>query len=81
MITFFARAVCGCCNVEMHFESEESLKKAFNKVGLQSSATIIDDENTTHEGVDTFYGYWQDGQKEHDLSDLINQVNNAPRRL
>lgn len=48
----------------MRFESEETAKEAFSKVGLTSSGTIVDDEGEEHERVDTFYGFWEEDSEE-----------------
>jgi hypothetical protein len=59
-IEFFARADCGCCEVgPMIFVSEESALKAFEKIGLRNGGIIVDDAGETHEGIDTFYGFWR----------------------
>lgn len=49
---------CGCCYVKMKFKSISSANKAFKKAGLGLSMTIVDDKGVTHEGIDTFYGFW-----------------------
>jgi hypothetical protein len=55
-IKVFAKADCGCCEIEMAFTSAESVMRAFVRAGLSSSATIVDDKGAVHEGIDTFYG-------------------------
>jgi hypothetical protein len=57
-IVVHARLVCGCCTAKMRFQSQEAASAAFAKVGLKNEATIKDDSGETHEGVDTFYGFW-----------------------
>lgn len=74
--TFFAKASCGCCEVEMQFESAEAASAAFHKAGLDSTATIVDDAGTEHTGVDTFYGLSEseEEQQGRSLGYLIDQL-------
>lgn len=59
----------------MKFHNEESAQQAFSKAGLSSSATIVDDEGTVHEGVDTFYGCADNDQQDQNRFELlINQI-------
>lgn len=55
-IKVYAKADCGCCEFEMDFTSIESVARAFNTAGWDSSAVIVDDKGRVHDGVDTFYG-------------------------
>lgn len=57
-----ANAPCGCCEVEMLFNSRESAVAAFQKAGLDHTS-ITDDNGTVHESVDTFYGFWEKGKE------------------
>jgi hypothetical protein len=54
---FFARASCGCCEIEMSFENEDRIREVFDKTEVSSSGVIVDDQGVRHEGVDLFYGY------------------------
>lgn len=53
-----AKSPCGCCEVEMLFDSKESATAAFQKAGFGHLA-ITDDAGTVHDNVDTFYGFWE----------------------
>lgn len=71
-IAVYAKCDCGCCTAEMRFTSAKTAAEAFAKAGLQNSATIVDDKGTTHEGIDTFYGFSlsDDEQKDRGLKYL-----------
>lgn len=56
---YYARAVCGCCEVgPMHFMDLGTLKRAWRKMGLTVWGTLVDDVGETHHNIDTFYGFW-----------------------
>lgn len=63
MIKVFAKNDCGCCTTEMHFTDLASAQKAFDAAGLGNGMKITDDMGTTHEGLDTFYGFSQDEEE------------------
>lgn len=56
MISVYAKATCGCCIIEMKFETEESAKKRLDEIGV-GHATVVDDEGKAHADIDLFYGY------------------------
>jgi len=62
----YAKCDCGCCTAEMFFRNKESVIEAFTKVGMQNSATIVDDKGNIHEGIDTFYGFSMDKEEQQD---------------
>lgn len=69
-----ANATCGCCAVEMLFNSKESALEAFKKAGLNHTS-ITDDAGQVHENVDTFYGFWEkDKEDGRGLDHLMNLV-------
>jgi hypothetical protein len=74
---YIARCGCGCCEAELFFNTEENINAAFEKAGLSSSATIVDDNNIAHEGIDTFYGYRLVDEAKHDLSYLVKQLDTS----
>lgn len=57
-----AKSPCGCCEVEMLFDSKERALAAFQQAGLGHLA-ITDDNGTIHDNVDTFYGFWEKPKK------------------
>jgi hypothetical protein len=63
-IKVFAQYDCGCCTAEMKFKSLESAEKAFAKAGMGNGMEITDDAGEKHEGIDTFYGFWEEEAKE-----------------
>ncbi len=71
---YIALLSCGCCETEMNFNSKENAVQTFNKAGLSSNATIVDDNNEIHKGVDTFYGFWTEDEEAHNLSWLADRV-------
>ncbi len=73
-ITFFARADCGCCDIEMKFYSAESAAKAFEEQGMRNGGIIQDDAGETHNGIDTFYGFWTDETENRGLGYLIDKL-------
>ena len=52
----YAKANCGCCEIEMFFKTKASAELAFNKLGLTCGGELIDDKGVTHKNIDTFYG-------------------------
>lgn len=69
-----ANALCGCCQVTMRFKSRASASEAFRVAGL-GHLTMTDDAGDVHEGVDTFYGFWEAGKDERrSLGYLMAQV-------
>lgn len=74
-----AKALCGCCTVELRFFSRESANAAFARVGL-GHVTLIDDAGDRHDGIDTFYGFWEkDTQEKRGLGYLMDLVTGARR--
>lgn len=63
-IAVYAKCDCGCCTAELRFKNVESAKEAFSKAGLENSATIIDDKGVEHTGIDTFYGFSLEDEKQ-----------------
>jgi hypothetical protein len=51
---------CGCCTATLRFKDEASAIAAFKAAGLCNGAVIVDDAGDRHEGIDTFYGFWQE---------------------
>lgn len=66
--SFYVKLCCGCCTTEMKFNDRASIEAAFKAAGLDSSATITDDEGTVHTEVDTFYGYSSDDSEQSERS-------------
>jgi len=61
--TVHAQLDCGCCTAQLRFSTLERAREAFEKAGLQCSATIVDDDGVEHKNVDTFYGFELDKAK------------------
>lgn len=66
---------CGCCQDVLYFASDAAILAQFNKIGLTSSATIVDEIGQKVDGIDTFYGF-QKGKKAElrSLDFLIKQL-------
>lgn len=71
--SFYARGSCMCCTPRMQFKDEESIKRKFREVGLSVCAEIIDDTGERFE-IDTFFGWWKESEKPHELDYLIEEV-------
>lgn len=57
LLAVYVKCTCGCCTEELLFKDRASAALAFNKAGLDCSATIVDDAGVEHKELDTFYGY------------------------
>lgn len=73
MITIYAKLTCGCCTTEMQFKDITSARKVFKELG---HLDITDDAGNLHEGVDTFYGFEVDEDRQLDkgLDYLVNRL-------
>lgn len=72
--TYVLQLNCGCCDREVWFRSEETLKSQFTAVGLTVSATIHDDLGQAVERVDTFYGYRREKEARRGLDYLVRRL-------
>ncbi|HVP24198.1 MAG TPA: hypothetical protein VMS77_09845 [Conexivisphaerales archaeon] len=76
MITVYAKNDCGCCTTEMRFNDLTSAREAFAAVGLGNGMQIKDDAGDVHERIDTFYGFSESDEEEHNrsLGFLLGQI-------
>jgi hypothetical protein len=79
MIKVYAKNDCGCCTVEMQFNSMSAARRAFARVGLGNGMKIRDDAGVLHKGIDTFYGCSanKDEQGDKSLLNLVEQVTDS----
>jgi len=62
MKTFKVQFDCGCCYSIVQFESREAANKAIAIAGLGNGKTIVDDVGQIVDGVDTFYGIFEENE-------------------
>jgi hypothetical protein len=79
MIKVYAKQDCGCCTVEMRFNSMSAARRAFARLGLGNGMEIKDDAGVLHTNIDTFYGCSANKNEQGDKSllDLVEQVSDS----
>lgn len=68
MIKVYAKRDCGCCTVEMQFESFSKARRVFAQVGYGNGMEVKDDTGEVHKGIDTFFGFSENEDRQREKS-------------
>lgn len=74
MKKFILQLSCGCCDVDVYFRDEQTLKDQINAIGFTVGGVIQDDLGQVVEGVDTFYSYRTEKDKNRSIDYLVERL-------